>query len=292
MVSWPCCHKVALLKINREDFFELFSPSLNLTDRWLTRTAYGIPGTASDDFLTGCFCPCCSVNQILQTTKAYGNPPNSGTVFNQRPFTSPLISTNSFSLSSLCQSFLCTPCTLGSIAERGLGMPWWMGCLCLTPCSARNLIRYHYRLKGNDLMEELCLPCSLYTTASCLAFFFYCFSPCICIAMCPSYVSFVSQLSQETDLHGSGEYQRYLIGFTLSSADSHTTISLDTNTTRAGSEVGTELSEKEGGGGGPVAGVAEKILYEDQGAILRQSLLSYEVTNEGMHPPPPHPSEE
>jgi hypothetical protein len=110
--------------------------------------------------------------------------------------------------------------------------------------------------------------------------------------MCPSYVSFVSQLSQETDLHGSGEYQRYLIGFTLSSADSHTTISLDTNTTRAGSEVGTELSEKEGGGGGPVAGVAEKILYEDQGAILRQSLLSYEVTNEGMHPPPPHPSEE
>jgi Cys-rich protein (TIGR01571 family) len=288
LVPRSCCDKVESpqgIRLGTNLLITLcLSPfvSVSLSLRWLARTAYGIPGTASDDLLTGCFCPCCSVNQIIQTTKAYGNPPNSGTAFNQRLFTSPLVSTDPSSCSTCLESFCCTPCTIGTIAERGLGMPWWMGCVCLTPCSVRNLIRYHYRLKGNDLMEELCLPCSLYSTASCLALCFYCFSPCICLAMCPTYVSFVSQLSQETETHGTGEYHRYLIGYTLSSDYSNSV-----SPTR-GSEVGTELNLGPGGGkDGAVA--AERILYDEQRAVLQQSLLDYEVRNEGLHPPPPPP---
>lgn len=62
--------------------------------RWLSRTAYGIPGTDLDDFLIGCLCPCCSVNQILQTTKTYGYPPHAGTASNQTKFVSPLVTGN------------------------------------------------------------------------------------------------------------------------------------------------------------------------------------------------------
>lgn len=206
--------------------------------RWLARTAYGIPGNEYDDLYYGCCCPCCSVNQVLQTTKTYGYPPKSGTIFNQEEFSSPIVSSNCL----LCIStFLCTPCTIGEIAQNGLGMPWWMGFCFLTPCSIRNLIRYHYRIRGNDLMEELCIPCSLYGTASCLALFFCLFSPCICIAMCPSYVSFLSQLVNETNLKKTGEYHRYLIGYNLSlNHNSHSNI--DVSVTRQ-SEYGTELNQ-------------------------------------------------
>lgn len=116
-----------------------------------------------------------------------------------------------------------------------------MGCLFLTPCSIRNLIRYHYRIRGNDLMEELCIPCSLYGTASCLALCFWIFSPCICIAMCPSYVGFLTQLVNETNLKKTGENHRYLIGYNLS-LNHLSQSNIDVSVTRQ-SEYGTELNQ-------------------------------------------------
>jgi len=37
-------------------------------------------------------------------------------------------------------------------------MPYIFGCCCVTPCAARNIVRYQYRLRGDDLMEEFCGP--------------------------------------------------------------------------------------------------------------------------------------
>lgn len=253
--------------------------------RWLARTAYGIPGTDLDDFLLGCFCPCCSINQVLQTTKSYGYPPKAGKAYNQQNFSSKL---GSGSCSHCLQTFFCTPCTIGTIAEKGLGMPWWMGCTMLTPCSIRNIMRYHYRIKGNDVLDELCLPCSFYTTASFLAFIFFLFSPCICIAMCPTYTGFLTQLSHETDLRDSGGYHRYLVGYTLA-VGSHTSVNLSRI-----SEIGTELHGPNSYPNGSnnttsVSAVAQQIVYNEQETTLNAELLQNQILSDDRNPLPPPP---
>mmetsp|Transcript_26199 Transcript_26199/g.38814 ORF Transcript_26199/g.38814 Transcript_26199/m.38814 type:complete len:283 (+) Transcript_26199:38-886(+) len=183
----------------------------HVPSRWLIRTAYGIPGDARDDCMLACLCPCCSANQLLQTTRHYGNPPGAGTVFNSNAFQNPLgVCDCKECINATC----CTPCTIGDVALTGLGMPWEMACCCLTPCSLRNLIRYQYRIKGNDLMDELCAPCAYYGASSTLVCCFACiFAPCICPALCPSYVGHLLQLKAEAELLQSGENKRYLLGF-------------------------------------------------------------------------------
>lgn len=190
-----------------------------ISSRWLVRTAYGIPGDGISDFLVGCFLPCCSANQLLQTTKEYGSLPNSGTVYNRNKFESQLGKCDSEScLLSLC----CAPCEVADIAKKGLGMPWCMACFLLNPCSIRNLIRYQYRVHGNDLMEELCAPCSLFGGGTCLMCTFACvFCPCVSLAMYPTYVSFLIQLKTEVSSKGSGDKERYLMGFCSSNSPLH-----------------------------------------------------------------------
>lgn len=133
-------------------------------------------------------------------------------------------------------------------------------------------MRYHYRIKGNDIMDELCLPCSFYTTASCLAFFFCLLSPCICLAMCPTYASFLTQLSHEVDVRESGAYHRYLVGYTLATGDSNIQVSRV-------SEVGTELH-------GPVV---QKIIYDENETTLNAELLQNEILSDTTNPLPPPP---
>ncbi|CAE7362170.1 unnamed protein product [Symbiodinium microadriaticum] len=50
------------------------------------------------------------------------------------------------------------PCAMGSLLENGMGMPWYMGCCCVNVCTARNLLRYQYRIHGNDFVEECAIP--------------------------------------------------------------------------------------------------------------------------------------
>lgn len=42
--------------------------------RWMIRTAYEINGDENDDICVGCCCICCSVNQMLQTSKKRLDP--------------------------------------------------------------------------------------------------------------------------------------------------------------------------------------------------------------------------
>lgn len=149
--------------------------------RWLVRTSYNIPVTSPtcmerycccccsccncfncdncwDDFLTAIFCPCCSVNQLYQTTLHRGNPfPNKGRMYNSNPFlvNSP---TCEFFSCDIFKSFFCIPCLIGDILHETISMPWYMACFMVHPCMMRNFYRYQYRIEGDDECHELCCP--------------------------------------------------------------------------------------------------------------------------------------
>ena len=40
-------------------------------------------------------------------------------------------------------------------------MPFIIGCCCVNVCTTRNLLRYQYRIRGNEFLEELVIPLSL-----------------------------------------------------------------------------------------------------------------------------------
>ena len=125
----------------------------------MIRSAYGIQGDGCNDCVTAVFCPCCSTNQLYQTTKLYGPPSiDSGSNFNVGSWIHPFGSANF--QDCLC-SFFCMPCAMGKLMEETMGMPWCMGCCCVNVCAARNLIRYQYRIRGNELVEECTIPYGL-----------------------------------------------------------------------------------------------------------------------------------
>ena len=37
-------------------------------------------------------------------------------------------------------------------------MPYTMGCCCVSLCAARNIVRYQYRIKGEDCFDDYCHP--------------------------------------------------------------------------------------------------------------------------------------
>ena len=122
--------------------------------RWMIRTAYGLRGGAVDDTIKSIVFPCCSVNQLYQTTKSYGNPAKfGGKLYNQELFRGDIrkkdMAYNCF------LATCCNPCAVGSAMETSMGMPWLMGCACVNPFLARNLMRYHWRMKGDDALEML-----------------------------------------------------------------------------------------------------------------------------------------
>lgn len=108
--------------------------------------------------MTAVFCPCCSVNQLYQTTLRRGNPfPNKGRIHNVNQF---LVTSPSCELFScdLVKSFFCIPCLVGDILHESLSMPWYMACFMIHPCMMRNLYRYENRIVGDDDWSELCCP--------------------------------------------------------------------------------------------------------------------------------------
>ena len=147
--------------------------------RWLLRTAYDIEpaqGIEAMDCVESAFLPCCVVNQMFQTSAQYGNTSHGGGYFsNVRDFNLTcgtckdeivsdfdgcgVCATNYVGHTSLCMySFICCPCAISEIMDISMGMPSYYGCCCVTPCAARNLIRYHYRVRGDDILEEMCVP--------------------------------------------------------------------------------------------------------------------------------------
>ena len=175
----------------------------------MIRTAYGIPGDGCNDCMEATCCPCCSVNQLYQTTKTKKNPTSDGgRSFNTNPFESKL---GSGDCGAGCYACCCMPCFVGSTLERSVGMPFCMGCLCTNLCVARNMIRYHYRIRGEDMQEECLTPCFTYICGSFIAQFI----PCIWCCIIPAIVAFGVQLSSETDRKSSISNRRYFTGYSL-----------------------------------------------------------------------------
>ena len=155
MFSWCCC-PFALAQsrttLDGSPFcFNVFC--LNpVAARWTIRTAYGLRGEALDDTVKSVFFPCCSVNQLYQTTQSYGNPAKfGGRLYNQELFRGD-VTKKDCCYNCLFATF-CTPCAVGSVMDTTMGMPWMMACCCVNPFLARNLMRYHWRMKGDDTME-------------------------------------------------------------------------------------------------------------------------------------------
>lgn len=112
-------------------------------NRYLTRTAYGIRGDCWSDCLASCCCPCCVANQMYQTAYNRGLAvSDAGRHMNVHPSSNPTCN-----FGDCMYSCCCMPCATGSAMEKVLGMPFLMGCLCLSPCYASNIARYHYRYK-------------------------------------------------------------------------------------------------------------------------------------------------
>jgi Cys-rich protein (TIGR01571 family) len=135
------------------------SLSHTLWFRWLVRSSYGINGDPCNDCYTATFCPCCTANQLYQTTKRYGSSTSDGgALFNTGSWTH---SYGTGSFRDCLYSFFCMPCAIGHMMEQTMDMPWAMGCCCVNLCVARNLIRYQHRIRGNDLVEECAIPYGL-----------------------------------------------------------------------------------------------------------------------------------
>lgn len=154
----------------------------------MVRSAYGI-GNLDDcwnDCLVSCFCPCCTINQMIQTTNEKKNPStNGGKPFNTRAF-SAQGSSNQFyqCLCALC----CMPCSVGEFLQKGVGMPYLLGCFCAPLFYARNIIRYQYRIRpesSSDCMTECVVPYAYYCCMNCLLSIIAGFIPCVYCCVCP-----------------------------------------------------------------------------------------------------------
>lgn len=169
--------------------------------RWATRSAYHIRGELWEDCLLGLFCPCCTINQVLQTTKQYGRPhPTVGPEQHNQVFS---VLDNNECFANCMYSTFCLPCAIGTSLERSMGMPFILGCCCTNFCIARNLLRYHYRLIGNDCCEDCVAPYSLFAvTYMCAAFI-----PCVACCTYPYFVTMVMLMVNEAQKRGfTGSY--------------------------------------------------------------------------------------
>lgn len=185
--------------------------------RWLVRSAYGI-GDVSDpcgweDCICACFCPCCTVNQLYQTTVAKGNPTtDGGAAFNVNNF-SP--NSSACDCCMCCYAFFCLPCSVGTIVNDSVGMPWFIGCCCMNIFSARNVLRYQYRIRrltgDSDCLEECFWPCLTYVAAWAIAWIV----PCIGCAICAGLTAISTGLQEEAKAKGSGSNKKYLKGYTV-----------------------------------------------------------------------------
>ena len=178
----PCALAESRTYLDGSQFeFNLFCLQL-IPYRWMVRSAYEIGDTdiARHDWLIGICTPCCAVNQIYQTTKAYKNPTSRGGRLNN---TNDWIKEPPFikcdTLASIC---CCYPCTVATTLKESIGMPTSLGCFCLTCniCLLRNIIRYQYRLKPDedDMTDDCIFPSLFCCLISPIVLIMPCLMPC------------------------------------------------------------------------------------------------------------------
>jgi len=122
----------------------------------MVRTAYGIPGSAFNDVLLSTFCPCCTANQIYQTTVKRGNPTfDGGFHLNRNKFMSEAAPFQCWSCLKAC---FCNCYENGTALNKSIGMPFALGCCCVGPCATYQITRYQYRIQGADIGMDCVLP--------------------------------------------------------------------------------------------------------------------------------------
>jgi Cys-rich protein (TIGR01571 family) len=90
-----------------------------VVNRWMIRTAYGIPGDECNDCLVASFCCPCSTNQLYQTAYKRGNPVkfNGGNHNNEGTWQAP----NSCTMSNCCYATWCPCCATGTTMNKAMG---------------------------------------------------------------------------------------------------------------------------------------------------------------------------
>jgi len=134
-------------------------------------------------------------NQAYQTAKDRGmSVDNGGRYANVNQFNIP-IPPPTATVQNYAYSCCCMPCAVGDMMERALGMPWYLGCCCTNVWAARNIMRYEYRVQGNDVLEEVVAPCGAHLLTNLVQ---QCI-PCAGCVLWAGYAALVTQLRLEAD---------------------------------------------------------------------------------------------
>lgn len=133
----------------------------------ILRSSYGMPQNCFCDCVTGCFCPCCFVNQLYQTAMKRGpGGASKGRHYNSTP------NDSSCTAANYCQSFFCPCCCLPSRIQASTGISWCGSCCCMSELGQSQLLRYQYGIVGSDEVWECWVPCAAHTIfAIALSFF-------------------------------------------------------------------------------------------------------------------------
>jgi hypothetical protein len=98
--------------------YNIFCSKICIT-RWLIRSAYSIEGHVAYDVMASMCCPCCIVNQMLQTTMKHRNLSNRfGSSYNKYLWTSE----KDWDIPPCILSTFTMPCLQGMSLQRSLGM--------------------------------------------------------------------------------------------------------------------------------------------------------------------------
>ena len=197
IISWFCPHiALSYARSNMDGSSCCFNcVAMNpISSRWLIRKAYGIQGGDFEDVFSAWCCPCCSVNQLYQTTKAYGAPAaDAGRQFNTGAFTTQ--ASNENCCRNCMYSLCCCPCAIGTTMSQSVDMPFWMGCCCVNICMARNVVRYQYRIGGDDCCDDFCVPTMIAGLTYCLSGI----CPCAITCALPYFLNILMVMLSETE---------------------------------------------------------------------------------------------
>jgi hypothetical protein len=156
-----------------------------------------------------------------------------------------------------------------------MGMPFWIGCCCTNLCFARNITRYHYRIAGDDCMEECLVPYGMSALAYCVSWWL----PCFCCVVWPYFIGMNMVLLAETDQRGyAGQYLSPLPA----------TPSAPTTLQEDGPLVVIATAETDFVSSTPLHSTASSIMYDqsnDDPAMRKQ--LQVDQQQQQQQPPPP-----
>ena len=125
---------------------------------------------------------------MIQTTNVKKNPTtDGGKPFNTRAFSTEGKSNQFYQcFCAMC----CMPCSVGEFLQKGVGMPYLLGCCCAPLFYARNIIRYQYRIRpevdNSDCTTECCMPCAYYCCMNCAMSIFASMVPPLYLFLCPA----------------------------------------------------------------------------------------------------------